>query len=115
MPQYHKLVRDCIPDIIAPQGKKCTTKILEQEEYIEQLRAKLREETAEYLEAGNDKDAAEELADLLEVVSALAEIHGLDDRALETIRAQKAERRGGFKRRILLLQVEDETSCSKED
>lgn len=115
MPHYHKLVRDGIPELIASQGKTCTSRRLEQGEYIEQLRAKLREEVAEYLEAGNDHDALEELADMLEVISALAESHGADDGTLESIRGHKAKQRGRFKQRILLLHVEDDTSCSKKD
>jgi predicted house-cleaning noncanonical NTP pyrophosphatase (MazG superfamily) len=55
----------------------------------------------------NDGQALEELADLLEVIRALAVIHGGSSGILEEIRAEKAERRGGFKDRILLLQVED--------
>ncbi|MNC47073.1 hypothetical protein D3C75_961180 [compost metagenome] len=43
---------------------------------------------------------------MLEVIRALAVIHGGDSETLEQIRAEKAERRGGFKDRILLLQTE---------
>lgn len=106
MADYPKLVRDGIPQLIASQGRTCETRILDTEDYIERLRAKLREETEEYLESKSDEHALEELADILEVVRALATMHGADSEALERIRAEKAARRGGFKERILLLKME---------
>lgn len=107
MPEYHKLVRDGIPALIASKGLVCTTKIMDTPQYIVELRAKLMEEAEEYLREKNDASALEELADLLEVIRALAEVHGGDSNTLERIRNEKAERRGGFKDRILLLHVED--------
>ncbi|WP_054938905.1 nucleoside triphosphate pyrophosphohydrolase [Paenibacillus ihuae] len=106
MTEYFKLVRDGIPALITSQGKTCATRILDTEEYIEALRAKLREEAEEYFREEQDDHALEELADMLEVIRALAVIHGGDSEMLEAIRAEKAERRGGFKDRILLLQTE---------
>lgn len=108
MPTYQKLVRDGIPGIIAAQGKALRTRILDTEEYIEQLRIKLKEEAAEYYEADSDEEALEELADMLEVILALALTHGCEGSSLERIRADKAARRGGFKERIFLLVVADE-------
>ncbi len=100
-------MRDGIPELIAAGGHVCVTRVLEQEEYITQLRAKLREEAEEYLREDNDRLALEELADVLEVIRALADIHGASPEMLEQIRADKAGRRGGFQERILLLRVED--------
>lgn len=45
---YNKLVRDNIPDIIENSGKKCVTRILMEEDYIEALEVKLQEEVNEY-------------------------------------------------------------------
>ncbi|WP_150265844.1 nucleoside triphosphate pyrophosphohydrolase [Paenibacillus tepidiphilus] len=107
MPTYPKLVRDEIPALIAAQGRTCTTSILETEEYITALRTKLCEEAEEYLAADTSAEALEELADLLEVIHALAALHGGDPDKLELIRAHKAEERGGFMKRIMLLGVEE--------
>lgn len=107
MPIYHKLVRDGIPDIIKSQGKAYRMRTLDDEEYIHELRTKLMEESEEYFAAGSNEEAIEELADMLEVILALAEIHGSDGVALEKIRAKKAEWRGGFKDKVFLLDVED--------
>lgn len=67
MPVYNKLVRDRIPAIIQESGKKCRTRILYDSEYLRELKAKSQEELHEYLNSKNDKEAVEELADLLEI------------------------------------------------
>ena len=72
-----------------------------------QLKLKLAEESAEYMKATDDETALEELADLLEVIQALAATHGATEEQLELIRSQKAEQRGGFKERVYLIDVSD--------
>ncbi|MNN85071.1 hypothetical protein D3C81_2023140 [compost metagenome] len=74
---------------------------------MQELRTKLREESEEYFSASNDKDALEELADMLEVIRALAEGHGSSPEELEKIRVGKAEKRGGFKDRVYLIDVDE--------
>jgi len=100
---YNKLVRDKIPAIIASDGNRCVTRTLSDEEYLKMVDAKLSEELREYLESGS----AEELADLLEVIRAAAAARGYTYEQLEQIRAEKAEKRGGFEQKILLLEVEE--------
>lgn len=100
---YNKLVRDKIPEIIAESGAKCETRVLDIPEYTAALRAKLREEIAEYEESGE----LDELADIIEVVYALARASGHGREALEAARANKAAARGGFVKRLLLLSVEE--------
>lgn len=93
-----KLVRDNIPYIIEASGGTCVTRVLDDEEYLEALNAKLDEELAEYHESGS----AEELADLLEVIYAIAKTRGYD---VVGMRIEKAARRGGFEKRIMLEEV----------
>jgi predicted house-cleaning noncanonical NTP pyrophosphatase (MazG superfamily) len=108
MPIYNKLVRDRIPEIIENKGKQFSTRILENEEYIKELKNKSFEELEEYINAENDTDAIEELADFLEIIHALAECHGASFEKVEEVRQKKLEKRGGFKERIFLIEVEDE-------
>ncbi|WP_286228512.1 nucleoside triphosphate pyrophosphohydrolase [Neobacillus mesonae] len=108
MPIHNKLVRDRIPEIIEATGKKFSTKILNDDEYIKELKTKSFEELNEYMNTDNDQDAVEELADLLEIIHALAECHGATFEDLEKVRQQKAEKRGGFKEKIFLIEVEDD-------
>lgn len=108
MPIHNKLVRDGIPEIIEKTGKNFSARILSDEEYIKELKKKSYEELEEYMNTQNDDDAIEELADLLEIIHALAEYHGTSFVKLEAVRKQKAEKRGGFKEKIFLIEVEDE-------
>ena len=100
---YNKLVRDRIPEIINASGKSCTTEILSDEEYLRMLDTKLDEELAEYHKDQN----IEELADLLEVIRAAAIARGHTIEDLERVRAEKAAKRGGFEKHILLKTVID--------
>lgn len=108
MPVYNKLVRDRIPEIIESTGKKFSTRILDNDEYIKELKKKSFEELEEYVSTTSDEDALEELADLLEIIHALAEYHGASFEKVEEIRKKKVEKRGGFKEKIFLIEVEDE-------
>lgn len=107
MPTYNKLVRDKIPHIITSSGKECRTRILDSEEYKQELRTKLQEESDEYLNASSDQEALEELADMLEVIRALAEVHGANAARLDKLRADKAEARGAFQERVYLIDVDE--------
>lgn len=99
MPIYNKLVRDKIPQIIEDNGDHCHTKILNNDEYLTELNAKLHEEMKEYLESGE----IEELADLEEVLRAIVEAKGYRHSDFENIRLQKVEKRGAFKEKIFLI------------
>ena len=99
MIRYDKLVRDKIPLLIAGQGERPILRILDDEEYAECLERKLDEETAEY---HRDK-TPEELADILEVVFALAEQQGCSRKVLMELYQKKHDARGGFSERIFLI------------
>ena len=101
---YNKLVRDKIPQIIAEKDKApCTTKILNDQEYLESLNTKLQEELKEYLESGD----IEELADLEEVLRAILDAKNVSYNNFETIRQAKVDKRGAFKDRIFLISVDN--------
>lgn len=100
---YHKLVRDRIPEIIEASGKKCTRRILSDSEYLEMLDEKLNEELAEYQES----KSMEELADLMEVIRAAAKARGSSIEEVEKIRREKAKKRDGFEKKILLEEVKE--------
>jgi len=99
---YNKLVRDRIPEIIEQGGNRCRVEVLSDEDYLRMVDAKLDEELAEYHADGS----VEELADLLEVIYAAAAARGYSREELERIRAEKAEKRGGFEKKIMLIDVE---------
>ncbi len=81
---YNKLVRDGIPEIIARDGKKPVTRILDDKEYIDELVKKLGEEYEEF----KTELSLEELADIQEVVLALANKLASQE-AVEKVRVKK--------------------------
>ena len=102
MKVYNKLVRDKIPQIIESNGQKAFVRFLEDEEYLASLEEKLDEEVGEY---HRDK-SIEELADILEVVYALADEIGSQDELMDVYN-NKHQSRGGFKKRCYLVSTSD--------
>jgi predicted house-cleaning noncanonical NTP pyrophosphatase (MazG superfamily) len=70
------------------------------------LVAKLMEEAQELLVATDPYDVKTELADLLEVVRAMAGITGVDWAEVEAAAGEKRERRGGFGEGAVLVGTE---------
>ena len=99
---YNKLVRDKIPEIIENNGGTPNYRVLEDQEYLVALEKKLDEEVGEY---HRDK-TPEELADILEVVYALAATSGCSREQLMAIYQQKHDNRGGFEKRYHLISSE---------
>lgn len=108
MPTYNKLVRDNIPQVIEKTNKQFSTRVLSKEEYMVEVKKKMNEELEEYQEATTNEEAVEELADILELMYAAVKIHGATIEQLEEVRRAKAEKRGGFEKRIFLIEVEDD-------
>jgi predicted house-cleaning noncanonical NTP pyrophosphatase (MazG superfamily) len=100
---YNKLVRDRIPEIIAADGKKANTRILNDKEYRKALIKKLEEEAKELAK----NPSVEELADVKELVIAIRESLKIHAGALEDIRRKKATEHGRFKNKIFLESVEE--------
>ena len=100
---YCKLVRDNIPEIIEKSGKHARIDVLSDEEYELFLELKLDEEIKEY----HDSQDLEELVDILEVIIALAQVKGCDFSDLVDLQRKKAAERGGFSKKILLIEVSE--------
>ena len=102
--EYHKLVRDRIPEIIRQSGNECEVVILSQAEYRQALRLKLIEEATEVAEA-NDNELVAELADLYEVIDTLMASYGISGDRILNAQAKRRETRGGFTQKIMLLRT----------
>jgi len=103
--EYHKLVRDHIPEMIRRDGSTCEVVTMTEEEYRQALREKLIEEACEA--AGADSDhLVIELADLAEVLDALMASYGIVSAAVQAEQERRRIERGGFARRIRLLWTE---------
>ncbi|MEV0423165.1 nucleoside triphosphate pyrophosphohydrolase [Streptosporangium canum] len=96
-----KLVRDRIPDIIREHGGEPVVTVLGDADYRRALLEKLFEESTELSEAAAT-EVAEEIADVLEVLRAIAQVHGHEWRDIEKISEAKRAERGAFLERIHL-------------
>jgi len=108
---FLKIVRDKIPEQIASGGEIVVEARLPKADAPVALLGKLLEEIREYHIASSNLEATEELADVLEVIMAVAKNGDIQWSAVEESRIAKLERRGGFEERRVLL----ETSFSGPD
>lgn len=107
MPTYRKLVRDKVPEILEKSGKNFEVETLNHDRYIIELRKKLQEELLEYLEAANPEDAVEKLAEMLEVMYHLSDVHETTMEEIEALRVKKKEENGSFEEKVFLIKVDD--------
>lgn len=103
---YNKLVRDKIPELIRESGRKCTSRILSEDEYFDALIEKIIEEIQEYRISGNE----EELADVFEVLDCLVALKEYEPMHIDYLKLIRREARGSFKERVLLIDVDDSVS-----
>lgn len=108
-----KLIRDLIPALAADDGQCLTVRAASVDEMSGLLRRKLIEESAEAAAASSE--LLEELADVLEVVRALAAVHGFDAADVERARVAKASARGGFERGLVWEDVPAAVSVPAAD
>lgn len=94
--RVEKLIRDGLPAIMRAQGLSVFDRRLEGEALRSALADKLVEEAAEARAAVARDEVLEELADVAEVIAALAAAHGLTVAEIETARIKKRRARGGF-------------------
>lgn len=101
---YNKLIRDNNVKIMEDKGCKVTYEILDDRRYGEELDKKLKEEVNEYLA----DYSAEEMADVMEVIYAMLEFRGMTMDDVEKVRIEKRNRKGAFKNKVFLKNVEEE-------
>ncbi len=107
---YYKLVRDNIPNEINKSGGKCSYKILNDEEYKNELDKKLQEESNEFIEC----HSVEEMADLLEVIECQIKTFNINIDEVKKAREKKAKAKGGFKNKIYLEYVDENENIEEK-
>ncbi len=113
--RVEKLIRDKLPAIMRAQGLAVFDRRLDEDAFRASLREKIVEEALEARSAVSRDDLLGELADLTEVILALAEAEGLTQGDIETIRLAKREERGGFDDRVFNAAVEAEEGLPAAD
>jgi predicted house-cleaning noncanonical NTP pyrophosphatase (MazG superfamily) len=105
MSTYRKLVRDGVPEQLEKAGNTFEVETLNQDRYIMELRKKLHEEVGEYEEAGNPEEAQQTLADILEVIHVLADVHDTTMEEIENLRMERRDKYGSYHEKQFLIHV----------
>lgn len=109
--KYNKLVRDKIPqEINNLPNKKCKYYVMDDKKYNKELDKKLLEEVNEY----KADHSIEELADVMEVLNAIIEFRNISQKELNTVMENKRNKKGAFKDKIFLEEVEEEKNKKEE-
>jgi predicted house-cleaning noncanonical NTP pyrophosphatase (MazG superfamily) len=105
--EYPKLVRDKIPEIIEKDlGRLPKMRILRKDSEMKKyLLRKVVEEAVELNEAKNKNHIAEEMADVLEIFDAILKMTKMNMKTVRKIQKEKAKKRGGFEKRVLLEKI----------
>ncbi len=95
----NKLWRDKLVDLMNQNQSKIHYKKLNNQEFIEQLKIKLLEEAQEVCYTNTKEDLIEELADILELISAFCTVQNITFQDIINIKNKKYNERGGFEGR----------------
>ncbi len=95
-----KLIRDKVCEIDRALGITPCERVMEIDEYAERLKEKLIEEANEVIEASSEEELIVELADLMEVMYAIAATKNFTPQDIENARIAKKLERGGFEGRV---------------
>jgi predicted house-cleaning noncanonical NTP pyrophosphatase (MazG superfamily) len=102
---YNKLIRDKIPEITKAKGIESVTRVLNNKEYILELRKKILEEAKELNEESGNKNLVEELADIQEIIDAILVAKNIKTSEFRKIQTTKRQKRGGFKKKLFLIKT----------
>lgn len=98
---YNKLVRDNVLEIIKSNNSEPIFRILNDDEYKEELYEKLKEEVLEFIMDEN----MEEIADIIEVLLAIISYKNFDIQKIASLKNLKAIKNGKFNNKIFLEKV----------
>lgn len=107
MKTYKKLIRDSIPSIIEKDNKTCIVTILDDEQFLIELKKKLVEEATEVFKASSRDEIISELADIQEIVDKLKQEYGLDQDEINRVQSIKATKNGKFDKKLFLVSVDE--------
>ena len=102
--KYNKLIRDRIPEIIKKDGWIPVVKVLKKSEFLGIIKKKVLEEAGELMRSKDEKELIGEIVDLQELLDVLAAEIKLTKSAVGKLQAIKRQKRGGFKKRLFLIE-----------
>ncbi len=104
--KYNKLIRDKIPEIIKKDGWMPKVRILRKGEFLDAIKKKVLEEAGELIQSKNKKGIIDEIVDIQELLDVLSSELGITKSQVKKLQAAKRKKRGGFKKRLLLIKEE---------
>ena len=106
--RYNKLVRDKVLKLLTAQGYsyECD-KYISHKSYRKALADVLEDDLRFFLDTGIKENQVDRLADMLEVIYALANDCEINKKALELARANKEKEKGKYREKIKLISVDD--------
>lgn len=94
--EFNKLIRSKLPSRMIQEGVVIKSKKLDDQEYLFYLKQKLLEEASEVVDTETPSDLTRELADVLEVIFAIAAANNISLETIENERLKKLEINGKF-------------------
>ena len=96
---YEELVRDKIPDIMIKKDSIPEFRILDDYEYLEELKKKILEELLDFLQ----DDYVDKLVDVYDLIFAILDAKGIDYNEFYNYRAYNEQEKGAYKKKIYLI------------
>ncbi|MCA9770059.1 nucleoside triphosphate pyrophosphohydrolase [Candidatus Dependentiae bacterium] len=111
----NKLWRDKLPAKKEKMGSVIHIQQLTDNEFDQQLKIKLLEESTEVQATSSQKELIEEMADVLEVIDALCALHNITKEDIINAQTNKREERGGFfERKFVTVADHPVGSCGEQ-
>lgn len=101
----NQLVRDRMPEILESQNIRYAIEEMKQAEYYQALWHLLNDKVQAAVKMVDD-DLIKELADILEIIDAIANVHNIQRNQIQSCQMQRRLDRGAFERRLRLLWTE---------
>ncbi len=112
---YNKLVRDGIKQRIADKGEAASVRVIsDDDEFIQELLKKIREEADGLAKARTRQAFLDEYADLMVVLDALTAVLEISEAELAVAMTENIGKKGYYKERHFLEWSEDRSYVSNE-
>ena len=105
---FNKLVRDIVPDSLGAKGCAYETRILDNQEFEQELLKKVGEESNEVASAKDRTELIKEIADLEDVLDELKRLKSIAPRELEEAKETAFSKKGGFTKHLFLVWSADD-------
>lgn len=99
---FRKLIRDRIPEIMAVDGKRAVTRVLDDAEFLTALENKILEEVQEMRQEADIAHKKMEIADVYEALDALIRAYDFSKEEILALQEKKRAERGGFEKKLFL-------------